>query len=231
MSICLSMLGCLTVKDPNAFPEIFRYLMSHGFYDRCILAVAGAQEAHNYIYRSQPLIVLTEKQTFTKPTIPPSIWEVTTTWVNAPEDDKLKSGRKRLREIAIRVAYITSAINHDREITPKAMQAALRLMEWQEQIRALYRPAEGKDKSTECTAAILDFYKTAPGYAHNFAKIATKKSWYHRFGADVVARIRTSLERDGILLYDKTQHMHYLVLKEEDAPQFADTTKGAANGQ
>src|ERR1017187_4025794 len=52
---------------------------------------------------------------------------------------------RRLGEIALRIALVSSSINHDDFVTVKAMECALMFCEWQEALRYKYRPSDFDD--------------------------------------------------------------------------------------
>lgn len=110
-------------------------------------------------------------------------------------------GRGRLGEIAMRVAYITSAMNHDPEVTEEAMRAALNFCAWQEWIRSNYKAGLGDSEDAKCTAAILAILeKLEPGTWIRWRELAGKKNWYRKFSARTLSSTRDALAKSGFTI-------------------------------
>src|SRR5208282_5937161 len=69
------------------------------------------------------------------------VWEAKDAWAERNPDS-----RRRLAEHSLRIALVAAAVNGDREITKGGFETALRLMEWQERIREIYRPGLAETK-------------------------------------------------------------------------------------
>ena len=82
--------------------------------------------------------------------IPAEVYAMKKAW-----QEKDPHNRRRLGEIALRVALVTASANEDVRITEECMAAALRFCEWQQQIRAWYKPSESDDKDGLCQEAVV----------------------------------------------------------------------------
>ena len=121
-----------------------------------------------------------------------------TDWVN--HDPK----RRRLGEIALRIALISCGINGDLEVTEESMAAALRFCEWQECLRLSFQPGMSENLEGKCTEAILHVVNQIPeGKQMKWFKLAKKYNWYRKFGAAMCVRVRTALILGGVISYDK----------------------------
>jgi hypothetical protein len=200
-NVRLSMSLNFKVKDEAEFPEIFTHATAHGLYDRMLFGVRGAEK-----WRWSPWDFLSERDVFalepSKPAVEGWVYQETHHWAAANED------RDRLAEMALRVAYITSAVNGDGQITHEALEAALRLMDWQEVIRARFQPAEGSD-DFECLAKeIKRAFKRQPGQAAKWRDLSRKYHWSEHH---CNLQVRRSLLENGELGFDKKSKKYYLI--------------------
>ena len=63
---------------------------------------------------------------------------------------------RRMGENLLRIALIASCANKDPEVTEQSFEAACRFMEWQAEIRKIYKPGHAKNLSGELTGTILE---------------------------------------------------------------------------
>lgn len=183
----LNILGALKADDSEDFADVFSKGTTTGLYDRFIFGLApkgwSFKPWHREINERYPKSC----------SIPAKCWTMMQEWREVEP-----IGRGRLGEIAMRVAYITSAMNHDSEITEEAMKAALAFCEWQEWVRAGYKASMGDNDDSKCTCAILDaLEKLEPGMWISWRALAAKKSWYRKFGARTLSTTRDTLAKSG----------------------------------
>ena len=148
----LSILGCLTCANPDEFADIYGVDTATGLYGRTIFGIVPSGWDFQF-------------STWEPPTEPDGspIWRRSKTCTVTAEafrmaDEWAKedlTARAELKELALRVALITSSLNHDNAVTDLAMQCALRFMEWQQRIRVKYRPSEMDTPSGKCQQAIV----------------------------------------------------------------------------
>ena len=148
MDLNLSILGNVKCKNTSEFSEVFSFDTAHGLYDRCLFGVPGI-----------------ESWEFTALHLEPASFEPTSPALRADAYEKVNSwgrgieGRRRLKEMVLRVAYITAAMNQDLEVSDECLDAAFRFMEWQEKIRAVFAPAKGSNEYENCMHTILDAFE------------------------------------------------------------------------
>jgi len=65
------------------------------------------------------------------------------------------AARADLKELALRIALITSSLNHEDLVSEDAIRRALIFMEWQQSLRDRYRPSEMDTPSGKCQQAIV----------------------------------------------------------------------------
>lgn len=190
----LNILGALKADDAEDFAEVFGKDTTSGLYDRFIYGLAPAgwefeKWEHNLEFRTP------------KPcTIPDYCWEMMKEWRRVEP-----IGRGRLGEIAMRIAYITSAMNHDPEVTAEAMRCALEFCEWQEWIRTSYKAGLGDTIDAQCTNAILTVLeKLEPGMWIRWKEVAAKKNWYRKFSARTLSSTRDALTKSGMTIEEET---------------------------
>ena len=153
--IRLNLLGALKAEDPEDFAEVFGKEATAGLYDRFIYGIAPDGWKYKKWDCPEPA-----KRAPKGCTIPGVIFQMLEQW----RDVDTKT-RGRLGEIALRIAYITSAANHDSEVTVESMRCALEFVRWQEAIRSAYKAGLGDAIDAQCTNAILSVLeKLEPGF-------------------------------------------------------------------
>ena len=183
----LNILGALKADDAEDFADVFSKETTTGLYDRFIFGLAP--KGWEFSKWEKPLQVRSPKSC----TVPEACWSMMKEW-RAIEP----IGRGRLGEIAMRIAYITSAMNHDPEMTPEAMKAALEFCDWQEWIRSNYKAGMGDSDDAKCTAAILGVLeKLEPGMWVRWRDLAARKNWYKKYTARVLSGTRDALAKSG----------------------------------
>ena len=189
----LNILGALKADDAEDFAEVFGKDTTSGLYDRFIYGLAPAgwefeKWEHNLEFRTPKLC-----------TIPDYCWEMMKEWRRVEP-----IGRGRLGEIAMRIAYITSAMNHDPEVTAEAMRCALEFCEWQEWIRTAYKAGLGDTIDAQCTNAILTVLeKLEPGEWIRWKEVAAKRNWYRKFSARTLSSTRDALTKSGMTIEEE----------------------------
>jgi hypothetical protein len=198
----LSIVGAIKAKDETEFPSVFTHATAHGLYDRGLYGFRGPEKWH-----FTPWEFDAERDTVklspSVPNVSGSIFDLKRAW------EQRGDGRERLAEIALRVAYITSAANGDRELTAESLETAFRLMEWQEQIRAVFQPAKGSNEAQECANTVCDTFRAAPGRALNWREASRKHNWHRRFPR-TLPLIKKNLVADGILVFHKDSGKYYI---------------------
>jgi hypothetical protein len=202
INVELSMLLNFKVGNPSEFPGIFTHETSHGLYDRFLLGVRGDEK-----WRYAPWDFNAERDVFklepSTPHVPAEIFEAAHAWSSAGED------RDRLAEIALRVAYITSAANGDKLVSRESVDAALCLMSWQENIRKVFQPAKGANEAEECVKTVLAAFTKENGYSYNWREMGRKHHWYEKF-ARTLAMTKKNLIAEKLIGFDKATGRHYL---------------------
>jgi hypothetical protein len=191
VALRLSILGAMKCDDAVEFQSLFGQSTTDGLNRRFIFGVAPSG------WEWQPVDIKPEPmRSFYSVQLPQYCYELLQQW------RKAKQGRSSLGEIAMRVALVTSFMNYDAEITKEAMNCAFRFMEWQEQVREIYKPGEAETKEAEVEAAILTVLnKLAVGEAVNWWKIYRNKH-LDRKGSLLVNRVRDALVKEGMIGFD-----------------------------
>ena len=83
------------------------------------------------------------------------------------------------------------------------MEAALRMMSWQERVRAYYTPSQGADKEAKCTEAVEAALTAAGNTGFKWSTEYTNKHWGTRFGVVLSGRVKDALIKQGLATYDK----------------------------
>jgi len=192
----LSLLGCLKVADENEFPEVFTQATSSGFYDRMLFGVVERRVIWKPWYPGTYQHV-----EFSKPMIPE--------WVFKDVEECFGSKGNRFAENALRVIYITAAINGDTEVGIECVLKAVKFMAWQERIRGVFKPAKGANEHQECVDEVVKAFRESPGRAANWRALARKKRWDRKFPRSL-ASVKRLLEDMGRLTKDKATGKHFL---------------------
>jgi Bifunctional DNA primase/polymerase, N-terminal len=206
----LCMVGNLPADDGADFSKVFGSSTVTGMYDRFLFGY----DTTAVKYRSLDI----KTQFFTDEMIvriPAWVWDAKDRWGG----DNM--GRRRLTEHALRVALVTAAVNGDREITAGCLAAAFRFVEWQERLRAKFRPGLAETKEAECLEAVyhalLEQHQkqkaagTFPKGADligrggeslwrflNYTDVVKSRNLYRKYGS-MVTRIKNIMVEDGIL--------------------------------
>jgi hypothetical protein len=207
----LSVVGNVACKDPAEFATLFGAATVSGMYDRFVYGYATKA------VRFRPEPVNTEMFNNLKPVrIPAWAWEAKDAWMDLDPEP-----RRRLGEHVLRVALVTAAVNGDREVTKACLEAAFRLMEWQQRIRNVYRPGLAETKEAECFEAVeralweQQTFQIANGKAPkgasditsvpdqmvrllHFTQVVNKKSYYRKY-AGLIDRVKRTLVENQII--------------------------------
>ncbi len=138
----LSICGGIAISDAADFGRVFGAHSVSGLHDRFLFGYSSTK----VIYR--PLDVRPVVVECKPVTIRSWVWDAKDEWVG----DDLNRGR--LAENALRIALVTATVNGDREITQPCLEAAFRLMEWQQRLREVFRPGVAETKEAEAFEAV-----------------------------------------------------------------------------
>ena len=196
VNVRLSILGSLKISDTTEFSNVFGAETQGGLYDRFLFA-PGPTVPWNLEMRWRP-----EPEYQFRPScgvvVPDWCWTELNKWkAVAP------TTRRRLGELAMRVAIISASANQDHQVTRAGLQAAFRMMEWQERVREVYRPGSAENPDAQCTSAILDAIKAAGNDEDGRPKwvkqsvLARQNNWYRKFGGPMINRVFGSLRTVG----------------------------------
>src|SRR4051812_26470255 len=106
------MLLFVKIDNPAEYSEVFGFASSHGLYDRSLFGVHPADD-FKFMPWNKPEFVF-EPST---PTVSPDVFDQVNAWGDKTD--------RRLRELVLRVAYVSCAINGDDHLTEESITAAL----------------------------------------------------------------------------------------------------------
>jgi hypothetical protein len=218
-TVRLSLLGNLTVHNPEEFSEAFGATTRTGLYSRFVLApgpeawswsdtwtppaVPWPPPRQIQAAAQAPLGRTINAPQVSSPSIPATAWNRLAQW-----REQNKGSRGRLGEIAMRVAVISAAINNDTEVGDDCLSAALTFAEWQEAVRAVYLPGYALTPDAIVTGLITDAFKAwddkHPGTYVPFSDLQRPRNWNRKYGASLVNRVKKALVDDGILEMEGT---------------------------
>jgi hypothetical protein len=187
----LSVLGGLTIDDPVDFAKTFGRHTVSGLYDRFLYAVCQP----DFDWDDEWDAGAPEHRCPGGVKIPSEIFKLKKEWIAKDRD-----ARDRLGELALRVATVWTAYNHDQVMTEVCFQAALRWMEKQEVIRRMYKPGLAETPQGIAGEAVLNVFRNrrnADGtYKWTSWRKAYRKYHWERYGPGVISQIKKSLVQD-----------------------------------
>jgi hypothetical protein len=197
-SICvkLSMLLCVKIQTPSEFPEVFGFASAHGLYDRSLFGVHHADD-YKFTPWKKPQFIFEP----TTPSVSPDVFERVNAWGDKTD--------RRLRELVLRVAYVSCAINGDDHLTDESITAALAFIEWQKRLRVFYQTAKGANEHQDCVETILSAFREAPGKCGKWKNLAVTGNWYRKFPRTLQS-VRKMLEAEGVLVLDASTKKYFL---------------------
>jgi hypothetical protein len=134
-------------------------------------------------------------------------------------DEEQRDRRDLLAELMLRVMLVTSSANGDSGVTQKAMDAAARFVEWQEQIRMVYKPARTKNPYAQCMDMVVEYLETCTGLV-NWRRVSQTEHWHRKEFSQHLKNVKTYLISEGILLLSESQKgLYYYKKDKEDEAQ------------
>jgi len=205
----LCILGNIACEDAADFSKCFASSTVTGLYDRFVLGYDTTAVKYRPMHIKS--VVLTNEMVVR---VPAWVWDAKDRWAGDLPT------RRRLPEIALRVALISAAVNGDKEITGPCLAAALRFVEWQERLRSVFKPGLAETKEAECYEAVYaalraqhdyqrrngEFPKGADLIGHDknalsellhFTNIMTVKNLYRKYGKFVTG-VKNTMLQEGI---------------------------------
>lgn len=175
----LSLVGCLTCDGPDEFAEIYGAATAQGTYDRMLFAVFPSGWEFDDLWEpptESPGNDITDNLPISRRPrpceVPAWAYERIAEWRRKDFEN-----RKRLGELALRVALVTASVNHDKEITEDCLRCALEFIEWQEAIRRFYAPAETDDLDGKAERAIIRALEEQTDWVE-WRELCTRKNLY-----------------------------------------------------
>jgi hypothetical protein len=198
-SVRLSMLGGLAIRDLTEFQAIFGSGTTAGLYDRFIFAPGPKDWAWDPFWAVPA----------TTPILPVAVelgreqYEAINRWADSCR--ALGQDPGRLKEIALRVAVISSSANGDSKVTDAAVAAAIEFARWQAKVRETYGPGVALNQDAQVSSAILDGLlalskKTGKVALVKWRDFVSSKNLNRKFGSPMVTRNRDSLVQGGQLI-------------------------------
>jgi len=207
----LSMVGGLTCEDADEFASVYGVETTTGMYDRQIFGVCPEEwdfnhegwvpptEADGEAIRRRPKAVVFPIERFNQ--------------IKAFREMDYKT-RRRLAELAERIAVVTAAYNHDDEVSEECVARALEFVEWQESVRYKYRPSEMDSADGKCQQGIMRALERHESWVE--WRLLCKKDNLYRHGATVLNRVKAAMIRECMI--------------EEEYEMKEDGTRGGKTG-
>lgn len=145
--IRLSFLANLPITSPEDFSTYFGQQTTSGLSDRFIFAVPEKP------MMTEPMSIPKADIRYSNNVVMPKEFFRR---VNKWKADSITTRGRRMGENLLRIALIASCANNDPEVTEQSFEAACRFMEWQAEVRKIYKPGQAKNLSGELTGIILE---------------------------------------------------------------------------
>lgn len=190
-----------TAENPTRFTELFDSETSHGLYDR--LLIGYSKEKFNYRPWQPPSDkdeATLDYRDYTAAMQPVAFVEAVSEGAQKLFDDwNPVGGGSRIRQNCIKVALITTMMNHEDTVTEECMLCAIGIMEWQIELRQVFQPGEAVNDEAKCRVAILAAMQAAGARDAywNIKRMAHDRKWGNRFGDRIVKTAISNLEEMG----------------------------------
>jgi hypothetical protein len=186
----MSVVGGLTCNGPDEFAEIYGESTAQGTHDRTLFAPFPDDWEFDDLWEPSA----DEFRRAGHVEVPREIYETVKAWRKENPES-----RRRLGELALRVALVTASLNHDKEITPECLRCALEFAEWQEQVREQYKPSETDDLDGRAEQAIIRALSEHEGWV-DWRDLCTGKNLYRAAkSATRLNRVKKSLVWENII--------------------------------
>jgi hypothetical protein len=189
-----------SAENPTRFTELFDSETSHGLYDR--LLIGYSEEKFNY-RPWQPPSAGEETMDFSDYTAgvrpAPSVQAVSDGAEKLFDAWQPAGGGSRIKQNCMKVALITTMMNHEDVVTEECMRGAIGIMEWQIKLRKVFQPGEAVNDEAKCRVAILAAMEAAgarEAYV-NVKRMAHDRKWGNRFGDRIVKNAIANLADMG----------------------------------
>jgi hypothetical protein len=111
-------------------------------------------------------------------------------------------GGSRIKQNCMKVALITTMMNHEDTITEECMKCAIGIMDWQIELRKVFQPGEAVNDEAKCRVAILSSLEAAGAKQRyvNLKRMAHDRKWGNRFGDRIVKTAISNLAEMGEIM-------------------------------
>lgn len=190
-----------SADNPTRFTELFDSETSHGLYDRLLIGYTDGK----FNYRPwEPLACAVEDvldpTDYTAGIKPvPHVRAISEGTQRLLDEWQPVGGGSRIKQNCMKLALITTMMNHEETVTEECMRCAIGIMEWQIELRKVFRPGEAVNDEAKCRVAILSAME-AGGARHSYVNVkrmAHDRKWGDRFGDRIVKNSITNLEEMG----------------------------------
>jgi hypothetical protein len=211
-----NLLGNLPCSNAAQFTELFGHDSQEGFYRRCLFGVGMRAEPFTYRPVGDALKTLLKNFNASRLQVTKTMYERMEAWRQASASEEQRARREGLAELILRVALVTSSANNDKQVTDKALDAAVEFITWQEQIRTLYAPARAKSPYAQCMDMVVSYLEGCKGLV-NWRRVCQTEHWHRREFSQHLPAIKRYLLTEGLLLPVPAQKGLFYYKKEEQA--------------
>jgi Bifunctional DNA primase/polymerase, N-terminal len=186
-----------SADNPTRFTELFDSETSHGLYDRLLMGYSG--EKFNYRTWEVPRhadeqIDFTDYTSGIEPV--PFVSAISDGAQKLIDEWQPVGGGSRIKQNCMKVALITTMMNREETVTEECMRCAIGIMEWQIELRKVFRPGEAVNDEAKCRVVILSAMEAAGAREKyvNLKRMAHDRKWGDRFGDRIVKNTIKNLQ-------------------------------------
>jgi hypothetical protein len=190
-----------TADNPTRFTELFDSETGNGLYDRLLIAYTDAK--FNYRPWEPPTTEgdgVFDSDDYTAGVRPvPHVRALSDGAQRLLDEWQPAGGGSRIKQNCMKVALITTMMNREEIVTEECLRCAIGLMEWQIELRKVFRPGEAVNDEAKCRVVILAAME-AVGAKHSYVNVkrmAHDRKWGDRFGDRIVKTTIANLEEMG----------------------------------
>jgi len=221
-AVNLSIVGGLKCANTDEFGEVFGSGSMHGLYDRFVISC----DSHKWEF--MPFEGKGEIRKPALIEIPKSAWQKLAAWRRQKpgrerlaeiairwaviteaaehgqdfEDVRSEEHQEKVLKAVDGIGDVENAVVKPCKaaLSDEALQAALRFVEWQEEVRAAYTPSVAISDEARATETVLKALEETGGF--KWSTIAKNRHWNEHYGSSLMARVRKGLELNGLMAYD-----------------------------
>jgi hypothetical protein len=123
-------------------------------------------------------------------------------WLDLQE--RMEKDDTRLDHLPLKIGVLTASANDEEEVSPACMAAALKFMDWQLEIKKVFKAGEAKNLEAEFDAMVVEKVDRKNRETNDFVlwrRLRTNCKWDNAYGASNVDKWMAALLESGSLVF------------------------------